>query len=118
MVVASILDLCFSRDVRRSRHLVNVSSPTRLKISSMPSSSRASSKALMRLAIFCDFEDLDPWSEKSRLGVKFCESLSTDFDELDAYEWRFWKTRESLKLENLVEEGNHIVLCMLRISLI
>ena len=84
MAVASILDLCFSRDVRRSKHLLNASSPTRLRTSSMPSSSRASSKALMRLAIFCNFEYFGLWSEKSRLGVKFCESLSIDFDELDA----------------------------------
>ncbi len=71
MAVASIFDFCFSRDVRRSRHLLKVSSPTKLKISSMLSSSRASSKALMRLAIFVDFEDFCRLSEKSRLGVKF-----------------------------------------------
>jgi hypothetical protein len=47
-----MIDLCFRSDVRRSRHRLNVSSPTRLKTSSMPSSSNASSRALSRLAIF------------------------------------------------------------------
>ncbi len=89
MAVASILDLCFERDVRRSKHLLNVSSPTRLKTSSMPSASKASSNALRRLASFCEVEDFGLWSEKSKLGLKFCDSLSTDFDELDPYECRF-----------------------------
>jgi hypothetical protein len=86
MDMASILDLYFDRDVRRSKHLLNVSSPTRLKTSSMPSASRASSSAARRLAIFCELEGFDSRSEKSRLGLKFCDSLSIDLDELDAYE--------------------------------
>jgi len=91
MVEASILDLCFEREVRRSKHLLSVSSSTRLNTSSMPSSSKASSKAFKRLAIFCELEGFDLWSERSKLGLKSCESLSIDFDELDAYECRFWE---------------------------
>ena len=86
MAVASILDLCFDRQLRRSRHLLSVSSPTRLNTSSMPSSSNASSNAFKREAIFCELDGFVFWSEKSRLGLKFCESLSIDFDELEAYE--------------------------------
>lgn len=47
-----LIDLCFRSDVRSSRHRLNVSSPTRLKTSPMPSSSNTSSRALSRLAIF------------------------------------------------------------------